>query len=256
MYAETKTSRTPDLRLSGTLSLAVHGVILLLVGFSVTHSRARFTPPAIQTIRLDVDLPVVAAADSPPVAPSASTVAAAVPQASDAPRPAMTSHSHEDRLAPLDVPQDLAPAAPDSVAPLAAPAGGVTTFVTTETITKSIFGVGDVTDAATLPVLPGIPGLPNRSSGREGGISMRRDLKPQYPIGARQRGEEGTVVLETTVASDGRVFDVTVITSSGFAALDRAAVLAVERAAFNAATEDGRAVEARARLTIIFRLTN
>lgn len=254
MYAETKTSRTPDLRLSGTLSLAVHGMLLLLVGVAVTSSRARFTPPVIQTIRLEVDLPAVVAAESPTLVPSASPVEAAVPQASDTPRPAMTSHNNEDRLAPFAVPQEMAPAAPDSVAPMSAADGGVTTFVTTETVTKSIFGTGDVPDARALPVLPGIPGIPGRSN--DGAISLHRDLKPQYPMGARQRGEEGTVVLETLVALDGRASAITVISSSGFADLDRAAVRAVERASFNPATEDGRAVEARARLTIVFRLTN
>ncbi|MEI6211778.1 MAG: TonB family protein [bacterium] len=256
MYAETKTSRTPDLRLSGSLSLAVHGVLLLLVGLAVTQSRARFTPPAIQTIRLDVDLPAVVATENHLSTPSASPVAAAVPQASEAPRPVMTSQNSEDRLAPSAASQEMAPAAPDSVAPAAEPAGGVTTYVATETTAKCMFGSGDAPETAAIPTVSGIPGAPGRDSSREGGISLQRDLKPLYPLGARQRGEEGTVVLETTVAPGGRASAVVVITSSGVADLDRAAIRAVERASFNPATEDGRAVEARARLTIVFRLTN
>ena len=64
MYAETRDSRTPDLRASGAVSLVVHGVLILLVGVAVTHSRAQFTPPTIQMLRLDVDLATPVAAEN------------------------------------------------------------------------------------------------------------------------------------------------------------------------------------------------
>jgi protein TonB len=81
-------------------------------------------------------------------------------------------------------------------------------------------------------------------------------LQPPYPLSARQRGEEGSVVLETTVTPDGTATQVSIVSSSGFADLDHAAVKALRRAGFHPATEKGRPVEARARLTITFRLTN
>ena len=64
------------------------------------------------------------------------------------------------------------------------------------------------------------------------------------------------MVVEAVVSPDGRATSVSVLTSSRSAELDRAAVRAVERATFNPATENERAVEARARITIVFRLTN
>ena len=256
MYLDTKMARTPDLRRSSAVSLAVHAALVLLIGVAVTHSQARFTPPVLQTIRLDVELPAPMAAASTLASPSASPVEAAVPQVAAPPRPALAAQN-EERLTLSAAPQDMAPAAPDSVAPLAAQGGGVTTFVATETIGKSIFGSGAES------MLDGLAAGHSAAAGRngngtgiEGPISLRRDMKPLYPLGARQRGEEGTVVLETTVAPDGRSSAVNVVSSSSFADLDRAAVKAVERAAFNPATEDGRTVEARARITIIFRLTN
>jgi protein TonB len=260
MYSETRDTRTPDLRASGAVSLAVHGALILLIGVAVTHSRARFRPPTLQTIRLDVDLPTPVAAASTLASPSASPVEAAVPQVAAPPRPAMLAAQNEERLALSAAPQDVAPATPDSVAPLASEAGGVTTFVATETTAKRIFGTGAADDAlGGLGFPAGHPAAAGRNgngAGIEGPISLRRDIKPRYPLGARQRGEEGTVVLETSVAPDGRASAVAVVSSSRFAELDRAAVKAVEQAAFNPATEDGRIVEAQARITIIFRLTN
>jgi len=165
---------------------------------------------------------------------------------------------NEERLALSAAPQeDMALASPDSVVTTSAQAGGVTTFIATETTTKSIFGSG--AEGLLNALSNGHPAGTGRSDngvGIEGPISLRRDMKPLYPLGARQRGEEGTVVLEATVASDGHASAVAVISSSRFAELDRAAMRAVERAAFNPATEDGRIVEARAHITIIFRLTN
>lgn len=258
MYSETRASRTPDLRASGAVSLAAHAALILLIGAAVMHSRANFTPPTLQTIRLDVDLPAPVATASTLASPSASPVGAAAPQVAAPPRPAMAAQN-EERLALSAAPQDVAPAAPDSVAPLASEAGGVTTFVATEITGKSIFGTGATDALGGLGLPAGHPTAAGRNgygAGIEGPISLRRDMKPRYPLGARQRGEEGTVVLLTTVAPDGHASAVAVASSSRFAELDRAAVKAVEQAAFNPATEDGRTVEAQARITIIFRLTN
>jgi|GEM_PF-1771068 len=256
MHLEIRQSRTPDLRTSGAVSLAAHAMVLLLVGAAVTHSRARFTPPAIRVIRLDVDLPAPMAAKNALAAPSASPVEAAVPQVAAPPRPALAMQN-EERLQPSAAPQDVTPAQQDSVEPLVPTATGVTTFVATETTAKRLFGTGaeDMPDA--IPAGRTGPAGGNASGlGIEGPISLRNGMKPPYPLGSRQRGEEGTVVIEARVATDGHASSVAVISSSRFMDLDRAAVRAVKRATFNPATEDGRPVEARAHITIIFRLTN
>ena len=254
MYSEAKTDRRSDLRLGGSVSLVVHATLLILVGAAVTHTRARFTPPALQVIRLDVDIPATAAAENALASPSASPVETAVPQAAAPPRPALTRQT-EERLMPSALPQDAAPAALETVLP-AGMAGSVTSYGTTESITKSIFAAGDNGALNGMPADK--PGSSARSSGIgiEGPVSLRNGMKPLYPVGARQRGEEGTVVLETTVGPDGHPTQVTLISSSRFADLDRAAIKALERAVFNPAQDGGRPVEARARITIIFRLTN
>ncbi len=81
-----------------------------------------------------------------------------------------------------------------------------------------------------------------------------RPIRPNYPIGARRRGEEGTVILDVTVTADGRAGTVAQVASSGFAELDRAAERAASQARFKPGSRNGLPVESAARLTIIFRL--
>jgi len=52
---------------------------------------------------------------------------------------------------------------------------------------------------------------------------------PSYPEEARQRHEEGTVLLGVTIAANGDVQRVVVLSSSGHPILDQAAVRAVQR---------------------------
>ena len=84
--------------------------------------------------------------------------------------------------------------------------------------------------------------------------SLHRPIKPNYPIGARRRGEEGTVILDVTVASDGSAKAVSRVSTSGFPELDDAAERAAERARFKPGTRNGKPIESSARITIIFRL--
>jgi periplasmic protein TonB len=49
----------------------------------------------------------------------------------------------------------------------------------------------------------------------------------EYPLFARQRGLQGTVVVRASIRADGVIADVAVISSSGHGSLDRAAVTAV-----------------------------
>ena len=82
----------------------------------------------------------------------------------------------------------------------------------------------------------------------------RTNIRPDYPKGARQRGEQGEVVLEISVSVDGTVDGVYVVSSSGFSELDEAAVRATRRARFTPAKSDGHAVSSTARLTLSFQL--
>ena len=82
----------------------------------------------------------------------------------------------------------------------------------------------------------------------------RRNIKPDYPKGARQRGEQGDVILEIRVNSKGTVDDVKVATSSGFAELDEAAVRAAKAAKFSPARSGHDPVASTARLKLSFKL--
>ena len=82
----------------------------------------------------------------------------------------------------------------------------------------------------------------------------KRNIKPDYPKGARQRGEQGDVVLEIRVNAEGTVDDVKVATSSGFAELDEAAIRAAKSAKFSPARSGHDPVASTARLKLQFKL--
>jgi len=82
----------------------------------------------------------------------------------------------------------------------------------------------------------------------------RKAIRPDYPKGARQRGEQGDVVLEIRVGADGIVERVEVAESSGHPELDEAAVRAAKAARFSPARAGRESVASTARLTLTFRL--
>lgn len=82
----------------------------------------------------------------------------------------------------------------------------------------------------------------------------KRNIRPDYPKGARQRGEQGDVILEIRVNAEGTVDDVKVAESSGFAELDEAAVRAAKTAKFSPARSGHAPVASTARLKLQFKL--
>lgn len=82
----------------------------------------------------------------------------------------------------------------------------------------------------------------------------KRNIRPDYPKGARQRGEQGDVILEIRVNAEGTVDDVKVATSSGFVELDEAAVKAARAAKFSPARSGHEPVASTARLKLQFKL--
>ena len=244
-----------DLYFGSAVSLALHAALALVVGLAAMRSQGIVTPPALQSIRLDLDLPATVAETDAAADPSAAASENATPLAAVVPRP-LAVVPPERRYAPAPAPQELAPAAPESVAQGGLPAGNVATVVAPETTGKRAFGTGVAAAPDTTVAGDATAATESDGVGIEGPVSFHHLVKPLYPIGARQRGEEGRVVLEATVAPSGRPTTVSVSTSSRFAELDRAALHAIERASFTPATEHGLPVEAQARITIVFRLTN
>ena len=82
----------------------------------------------------------------------------------------------------------------------------------------------------------------------------KRNIRPDYPKGARQRGEQGDVILEIRVNAEGAVDHVKVGASSGFAELDEAAVRAAKAAKFSPARSGHDPVASTARLKLSFKL--
>lgn len=83
---------------------------------------------------------------------------------------------------------------------------------------------------------------------------LRRAIKPEYPRGARQRGEQGNVVLEIEIGADGACVAARVAVSCGFGELDAAAVKAALAARFVPAKAGDSPVASTVRLTLSFRL--
>jgi len=79
--------------------------------------------------------------------------------------------------------------------------------------------------------------------------------QPKYPPRALERGTEGLVVLEFTVAADGTVKDIVVVSSHPPGLFDSAAIRAVERWRYRPRMVNGSPVEShRMRADIVFRL--
>lgn len=109
------------------------------------------------------------------------------------------------------------------------------------------------TGATTVESAPGRP-----ASAPQPSIAARPRYKnnpePAYPLSARRRRQEGSVLLRVRVSAAGRPEAVSVRRSSGFEALDEAAVEAVRRWEFEPALSDGRPVASEVEIPIRFEL--
>lgn len=84
---------------------------------------------------------------------------------------------------------------------------------------------------------------------------FKRRFQPDYPPTSRRLGEEGSVVLQVLVDTEGKVTDGKVQTSSGFPRLDEAALKHALRAwRFTPGTEDGKPVSAWHSVKVTFRI--
>ena len=114
-------------------------------------------------------------------------------------------------------------APPAAVPPASAPPGAVSaTEVTPSGPTVAPDDGGSATATRALPAEEGVRGISVSTGG----------VRPRYPMGSRIRGEEGIVTLRVAVAPSGYATAVDVLKSSGFSALDRAAVEAARKARY------------------------
>ena len=103
---------------------------------------------------------------------------------------------------------------------------------------------------------------PSSGAADSGGGKENRSIRPvamdapEYPRDALRRGQEGYVVVEFTVQTDGSTADIKVVESEPRNAFDREAIRAVSRWKFEPALRDGRPVESRLQHTIDFNLND
>ena len=104
------------------------------------------------------------------------------------------------------------------------------------------------------PPSPPAPAVAPKQAKIDAPPKPHKTIKPDYPKGARQRGEQGDVVLEIRVNAAGIVDRVDIVSSCGFSELDEAAVRAARTARFTPAKSGGSPVASTARLTLNFKL--
>ncbi len=77
---------------------------------------------------------------------------------------------------------------------------------------------------------------------------------PKYPRQAKRRNQQGVVLLEALVSDEGETLSVTVVESSGYPLLDRAAERAVSGWTFQPRVIGSRTVQSRVRIPVNFEL--
>ena len=81
-----------------------------------------------------------------------------------------------------------------------------------------------------------------------------QQYQPPYPPGAQTSGEQGAVVLEVLVRTNGRPMKARIAQSSGYSDLDTAAMQGVLNWRFIPATHDGETVTDWTTVRIVFNL--
>ena len=116
-------------------------------------------------------------------------------------------------------------------------------------------------EAVTPPSDVPVPASATAISGSQQQGAPAQDLKtanrvdPIYPPASRRAGEEGTVRLKVLVDTNGRASNVQVMQGSGFSRLDQAAMEAVRKWRFVAATDGTNKIQAYTQVAVTFKLT-
>ena len=221
------------------VSVALHGV---LAAGLVAYMKYAPGPTAIATLDLSsVDLSFADEDDeTAAVAPSMPS-----PPPSEPPAPAEEKPPEPELEKPAEPmppdPEAFRPPEPDPTDPMPEPS-------------TSAAPRRESTSEAKAPSTPPAPAQAPKQARVDAPPKPHKAIRPDYPKGARQRGEQGDVVLEIRVGADGLVDRVSVVESCGHSELDEAAVRAAKAARFTPAKAGGKSVPSTARLTLTFRL--
>ena len=84
--------------------------------------------------------------------------------------------------------------------------------------------------------------------------SYLNNPRPNYPLAARRRGDQGTVLVRVVVTTEGLAASVALEKTSGHTSLDEAALVAVKSWRFVPARQGGQALEAPYVVPIVFKV--
>ena len=206
-----------------SLSLALHVILLLAAGalglFSIAVPQTGDTP--VEVTLYDAGSPAAAAAGDAAPAPAVSAVSDVV---------------IVDKTLPPETPQETLKQTSNPQTSAAAPSkpsdgtqtgtagsgGGDTAGTGTKGGTSGTSGGGDAAPAA-----------PPAPPAERVAASLRAEATPEYPQELIEDDVEGSVTVKILVAADGSVESVKLISSSGYSAMDRAAIAAGYRFQFN-----------------------
>jgi protein TonB len=216
------------MRLTASLltAAAVHGLLFGVA--AAVLSRQAGPHPAPATVEVDVIAP-----KPDPIADSAATAAEAPTKSSAPTRPRINPHHREVALV-----SDSAPGEPTVVSDAPSP-------------------------VSSAPASRGPPASPvrARTSGAPGPNAMvsarpryRTNPTPDYPLPCKRRHEEGIVLLNVLVQTDGLPAAISLNRSSGHPLLDRAALDAVRRWTFEPGRAAGVAVSSLVVVPVRFSL--
>ena len=218
-----------------SLSLALHVILLLAAGalglFSIAVPQTGDTP--VEVTLYDAGSPAAAAAGDAAPAPAVSAVSDVVivdktlPPETPQETPKQTSNPQTSATSskPSDGTQT------GTVGSSGSSGGGDTARTGTKGGTSGTSGGGDAAPAA-----------PPAPPAERVEASLRAEATPEYPQELIEDDVEGLVKVDILVAADGSVESVRLVTSSGYSAMDRAAIAAGYRFQFNPGDNGRRGV--------------
>ena len=218
-----------------SLSLALHVILLLAAGalglFSIAVPQTGDTP--VEVTLYDAGSPATAAAGDSAAAPAVSAVSDVVivdktlPPETPQETPKQTSNPQTSATSskPSDGTQT------GTVGSSGSSGGSDTAGTGTKGGTSGTSGGGDVAPAA-----------PPAPPAERVEASLRAEATPEYPQELIEDDVEGSVTVKILVAADGSVESVRLVSSSGYSAMDRAAIAAGYRFQFNPGDNGRRGV--------------
>lgn len=218
-----------------SLSLALHVILLLAAGalglFSIAVPQTGDTP--VEVTLYDAGPPAAAAAGDAAPAPAVSAVSDVVivdkTLPPETPQETLKQTSNPQTSATSSKPSDGTQTG--TVGSSGSSGGSDTAGTGTKGGTSGTSGGGDAAPAA-----------PPAPPAERVAASLRAEATPEYPQELIEDDVEGSVTVKILVAADGSVESVKLVTSSGYSAMDRAAIAAGYRFQFNPGDNGRRGV--------------